>query len=398
MTTEKTSAEEYSSPAHLRGHVPVLDGVRGLAILLVLGLHVAVRMNEPENPADWWIWQVIRTGWTGVDLFFVLSGFLITGILSDSRSAENYFGSFYGRRALRIFPLYYGFLIALWVGGFFLRSGEYPLGMPAFWYFFYIQNYLMFAPGELVMPGVLGITWSLAVEEQFYLFWPLLVRRLSHRAMIRLAMIVLVVQSPVRALLYYFVDPAWLGHAYAVTPTHMDGLAVGALVALVIRTPGGLARVRAWARVALPVGLIGAVVCFVLTGDVEARQMPFGLYGYSFIALLYGSILVFAISSEQGNAASRMLSGSFLRTWGKYSYAVYLLHAPAIRLAEKIMNVALWNVADPPSLLGSQLPAMMVHLVFSGALALLFAWMSWHVLEKRFLALKDRFAIRKSAA
>lgn len=386
--TDQPSADHR--PAYLRGHVPVLDGVRGLAILLVVALHVATGMSEPTARFDWWVWQFSMAGWTGVELFFVLSGFLITGILSDSKEAPNYFKSFYGRRVLRIFPLYYAFLIVMLIV-WSQRRPEAPFGESAWWHFAYLQNYLKEDSGI----RALGVTWSLAIEEQFYMVWPMLVYLLSRKAMIRLCVAIVLLSPVLRAVLYYQVDPWWMIGSYAVTPTHLDGLTVGALIALVVRTPGGMERLGRWLRITLPVGVIGTLACMAAAGDARPRIMPTGLIGMSFFALMFGSLLLLAIRAEPGSILHRIFASRFLRVWGKYSYAVYLLHIPAISVARNFVAPALWSKPRYPTLLGSEIPALLAQNVIVAAISLGFAWLSWHLLERHFLALKDRFAIAK---
>ncbi|MBI5083418.1 MAG: acyltransferase, partial [Acidobacteria bacterium] len=161
--------------------MPPLDGIRGLAILLVLLLHF--RAPDLTHPLK----GILGLGWTGVQLFFVLSGFLITGILLDTRSCSNYFSSFWMRRTLRIFPLYF---LALSV---FLVAAPAVLPVPKealppaadqVYYWTYLNNWIpMGEEGRLV--HVLGHFWSLAVEEQFYLVWPVVVWLVPPRMLLR---------------------------------------------------------------------------------------------------------------------------------------------------------------------------------------------------------------------
>ena len=133
--------ENNQQPVHYRGHLPALDGVRGMAILLVLLSHFTLREYWPSER----LYYIVQSGWIGVDLFFVLSGFLITGILLDSRGKPNYFGNFYRRRALRIFPLYYFVVIVTWITVvFFERAPERLQGWDSFtWFFTFTPNIAM---------------------------------------------------------------------------------------------------------------------------------------------------------------------------------------------------------------------------------------------------------------
>src|SRR5438067_7660244 len=178
VTMDRSGAEVDRSLE--RGHILALDGLRGIAILLVVVCHFVSNLHIA---ADGWAWPLVaiaHAGWTGVDLFFVLSGFLITGILIDARGSDSYFKAFYARRALRIVPAYYGFLFAIFVVLPFLHLGagnDYMLAREhQSWYWLYLTNVMM-AIGEIPGRGPYPSTlfWSLAVEEQFYLLWPLIV-------------------------------------------------------------------------------------------------------------------------------------------------------------------------------------------------------------------------------
>src|ERR1700677_2473843 len=185
------------------GHIPALDGVRGVAILLVLINHFSPEKDYGNTLAK--IFQPVTNSMTvGVDLFFVLSGFLITGILLRSRSSNRYFRNFYSRRALRIFPLYYFVLILLAIGLHVIPSWRNLTTLRDAWpwYWFYGTNYLICQTGFTFLDHAqvsLGHFWSLAVEEHFYLFWPLMVWLLSDRALLRLCIALMVIAPICRA-------------------------------------------------------------------------------------------------------------------------------------------------------------------------------------------------------
>jgi peptidoglycan/LPS O-acetylase OafA/YrhL len=218
---------------HLR--LPALDGIRGLAVLGVMAEHYEIR--------DWpWragfqspVWHAIQLGGVGVDLFFVLSGFLITGILLDTRSRSDYFRTFMLRRALRIFPLYYAALVVIFVLVPLTLPAEFP-GTPdavQLWYWSYLVNFLLAAKGWAAGAPLGAHFWSLAVEEQFYLFWPLLVWLCSRRI---LAFVCVTCVIGALALRIWAFD---LGAdhlvSYTLMPMQMDNLAIGALGALAVR-------------------------------------------------------------------------------------------------------------------------------------------------------------------
>jgi peptidoglycan/LPS O-acetylase OafA/YrhL len=166
---------------HSLGHVPELDGLRGFAVGLVLVRHFWPNAGFLSAAAP-----LADLGWIGVDLFFVLSGFLITGILMDSIGRPDYYQRFYKRRAFRIFPLYYAFLLlmflflAFWRQGYYLQRLRSEWGSPL-WFVVYLANFVSAYSGKLVPFGPLGPLWSLQIEEQFYVFFPVLVRRLGEK-------------------------------------------------------------------------------------------------------------------------------------------------------------------------------------------------------------------------
>ncbi|HVG26286.1 MAG TPA: acyltransferase, partial [Acidobacteriaceae bacterium] len=155
-------------------HIPALDGVRGLALLGVVASHVFP--GTPQGPVTFAVRQAFAFGATGVDLFFALSGFLITGILLDSLPDPGFFRKFYARRALRIFPLYYG-VLAIYALGALLLGMRYSHELVSL--ALYLQNTALVAPPMYAYPGPSALPlahfWSLAIEEQFYLVWPLVV-------------------------------------------------------------------------------------------------------------------------------------------------------------------------------------------------------------------------------
>src|SRR5438876_567086 len=203
--------------------VPQLDAVRGVAILLVI-MH-----NASEKYPQLHLQPLFRNGWMGVDLFFVLSGLLITGILVDTRGSDGYFKHFYARRCLRIWPLYYSLIVFMFVAVPLLRPADarvvFERSSPWWAYPLFLQNFLISTP--TMATGPLAVTWSLAIEEQFYLVWPLAVRCCSDAQLRRIAIAVIGL-SPVLGL-YLSLHPVGL---CAIVFCRLDGLMAGALLAL----------------------------------------------------------------------------------------------------------------------------------------------------------------------
>ena len=340
--------------------LPQLDSVRGLAVLVVL-LHNTDKYQYTGFLA--------RNGWMGVDLFFVLSGFLITGILLDTKNTRGYFRKFYMRRCLRIWPLYYCSLLFMFVVVPLLRPSEAhrifePRSMPWWSYFVYLQNFLV--PAITQATGLLGVTWSLAVEEQFYAVWPIVVRCCSE-AQLRNLTLALISASPV--LRFFLVHRGC--NVYANTFCRLDGLMAGALLALAFRSKS-FSR-DACVRLAWVVLLI-ALPLAVITSGVQWAV-------YSCSALASVSFVYLALCSKQ-KWLHAILGNRFLIYTGTISYGIYLL--------QKIPTDAAM------SLHFDRYPLFVLPLTAAATYAL--AVLSWNLLEKPALRLKRFFEAEPAVA
>ena len=340
--------------------IPQLDAVRGLAILVVT-LH-NISPKYPLFHSD----QLFTNGWMGVDLFFVLSGLLITGILLDTKQSAGYFKNFYVRRCLRIWPLYYSLLFFMFVVVRFLNPSEYHVVVQTsspWWAFpLFLQNFLL--PISTNAAGPLGVTWSLAIEEQFYLVWPLVVRFCSFAQLRRLA-VAEICLSP--ALRYYLS----LHHVdlYTNIFCRLDGLMAGALLALLIRSenfvPSKVLK-RAWILL-----IIAAPLAF-LTEAFDARWIVF-----SFTALASTAFVYVAVFSER-KWLQTIMTNRFLIYTGTISYGLYLLHKIPIGMVQ-VLHL-------------DRHPYLPLPIIFVVSYAL--AMLSWNLLEKPFLSLKRFFDSR----
>jgi peptidoglycan/LPS O-acetylase OafA/YrhL len=366
-----------------------LDGLRAVAILLVVAFHVPI--------------PGASLGWSGVWVFFVISGFLITGILLDAKGDPHYYKNFYARRALRIMPIYYlslvGLVAATACGAWFKRIGgvntHYGLAdWP--WFAFYAQNYCLGANQfRAQFPLHFGHTWSLAVEEQFYLLWPLAVRCLSLRAVVRVS-VALVIAAP--AARFWLVGAT--GNPFlAFTPLicNVDGLALGALVAALTRsqrTASVLAAagpsLRRWVRLGLLAVGVGTAAVVLAHGPgcywqprnylsrVSANLLLTTLFS-AFSALLLIEAVFFA------GPIAAVLAWRPLRHIGKISYGIYLYHWPIFVVLPRLAHL------DPER---QVIPCAIVNLAGTYAVALA----SWHLIERPCLRLKDRFSGARSRA
>jgi peptidoglycan/LPS O-acetylase OafA/YrhL len=364
--------------------VPELDGVRGLAILLVIVWHyvAAPLQSEPGAVAET-LARGLRLTWSGVNLFFVLSGFLIGGILLDRRESPRYFQAFYARRAFRILPLYFA-----WLATFFaLTAGTlawtrtaafghlFQQPFPAWAYGSFTQN-LVAARQETLGAAWLGITWSLAVEEQFYLLLPLMVRFLAP-ARLTAMMVVLVVGAPFCRLLSG--AHSSLG-AMVLMPCQGDSLLLGVLCAIALRSRRGRALVttaRPWLYV-----LMGALVAGLGVYCATNPRLRNGAYLYTALAVLFATTLLLAATEQRGPVSS-FFRIRWLRYLGTIAYGAYLVHPAVNGLLHG------WLLGKPPAF-GSTAEAA----VTVGALAvtILLASLAWEKFEKPLVAIGHTFA------
>lgn len=379
--------------------VPALDGVRGIAILAVMLLHFwetpFVRTQQPSvRTIDEGLLKMMQPGWAGVELFFVLSGFLITGILLDAKGGRGYFRAFYVRRLLRIFPLYYLFLaLMLYFAPHFegteaARAGR--LSVDDQWWFWLhgVNIALSFPATNATIPLDTVHIWSLSFEEQFYLVWPLIVLVLSRGQLSAFCCFVFVATVPLRYMMGieplsdYFSDSA----PRVFTPVHADPLVAGALVALLLRDAHYR---RVVAKYTVPVGaLAGGCVfaMFLIRDGLDPRDPWVYTIGFAFLSAFFAALVSFAALSAQNVAGVRLLSIAPLRSLGKYSYCMYIVH---IFVAFEVTRIAADRGWIRP-LGGLHLP---VNLVFTAAcIALTYgiAWVSWNFFESKILRLKDR--------
>ena len=372
---------------------------------------------------------ISSAGWIGVDLFFVLSGFLITGILLDTKHGEGYFRLFYARRALRIFPLYYAVvafsLIVLPAVAAHLppvaqakldRFGT--IGSDGWMYWAYLSNFAI-SSAEKFRHGILDISWSLAIEEQFYLVWPAVVYLLSREKLL---------YACVGAIFFAIGFRCWLvwsgAHPIAVhllTPSRIDALAVGAFIAAAVRGPGGLDALLRFGRplafAAFALVTAGFAYRFITNtgrpgeeGFASANLPEIQTVGLTLIAIAFGGLLihVFAAAGRTGAVESasrvpwivRFFESRLLRALGKYSYAMYLFHQPVravirdLVIPRSLMDGKVF-AADKLWVAHSQILPQIVFTTVSIAATFALAWLSWNIFEKRCLALKKYVEYRR---
>ena len=367
--------------------IPALDGIRGIAILCVMAYHFTLYSGmTPASPIDYLYYQTTLLGWFGVDLFFVLSGFLITGILLDATSTPHFFRNFYVRRVLRIFPLYYGTLVV----AFFILprvvevSDAYRILLQdQAWYWSYLVN-VQIAIEYWPSFSALGHLWSLAIEEQFYLVWPLLVFVLRRRSLIVVCLLCIAGALLVRIGFAYGGNTT---AAYVLTPSRADALAVGALLALVARRPGGLASMLRWAWPTFAVAGVSLGAILLSRRGLNTEDPVVVTIGFSTLAVLFGALLLLALGAPEHSLRERLFTHPVLTFFGKYSYGLYVFHHPVALFLGTALGVA-WF----PRMLNIQLPQQLLFTLAATGLSLGLAIPSWHLYESRFLRLKKHFS------
>jgi peptidoglycan/LPS O-acetylase OafA/YrhL len=360
-----------------------LDGLRAIAFLLVFALHT----------------DYLHIGWVGVSLFFILSGFLITSILLDmkkSLSSKEYFIKFYGRRFLRIFPLCYFYLLLIvlltsWLISIPYRPQDMQIILDQIWYAVgYVYDFF-FTTAAYQPSHFLDHFWSLSVEEQFYIFWPLLIWLVPEK-WLRKLFVSIIVLGPVFRLVYYLIHTSGVFSFFAAEPplaiyslpfSHMDAFALGGYISR-FSLPKAKQQFF-WLAALIPI--IGFASHYLATGSVgklSAFGYPLRLsYGYAFIwgySLLnyFFAILIYGVAQEAW--LTLFLEWRPLRYLGKISYGLYVYHFPIVWFSGCIADL---GVAPPVLQPLSALIAL--------SATILIASISFHFIERPIINLKDRF-------
>ena len=342
-------------------YIPQLDVLRGLAVLDVMLYHAADIVPYLH------LRSVFYLGYTGVDLFFVLSGFLITGILVTTKDNRGYFRNFYARRTLRIWPLYYALLLftfaVLPAIQPHLKASIFGLSRPWQSFPFFLQNLMLNHEAF----DTVRVTWSLAIEEQFYLVWPVIVWLVPSRMLKPLALSALLVSVLLRwSVQMGLVAPV---NIYTNTLTRLDGLGLGAFLALWI--PEAESHRVKW----VGIGLIAvALPITTAMGWSNSGHWSF----FALVSICFAGLLCVAVHIPQ------LANREFLKYTGKISYALYLVHVPLFDLAG---STRFRRFLVPNSPIASDI----VLLIVSFALCYTLAAASWHFFESKFLSLKSKF-------
>jgi peptidoglycan/LPS O-acetylase OafA/YrhL len=369
-----------------RTHILALDGVRGLAVLLVLLMHFTPSLSHHSFIGNAYL-AFCRTGWCGVNLFFVLSGFLITGILTDDKGSPNYLRNFYARRVLRIFPLYYLALLVFAATAWAQRR-HFP------WLLCYSANIPIALHGEVLRNEYVNLNhfWSLAVEEHFYMVWPLVILYCSRSTVWKISIALFVGAIGTRVALTCG-TPSLSGHgAYVLTPCRIDGLVLGAMLALLVRAKM-LSEIRPWAKTSAVVAGGTIVVFFLLNLSCTPHHPLMQTVGYSIFDIFFAAVLILAIGAQNSSLWRYWWEHPVLCFFGKYSYGLYVWHYLFIewfRQSFHVRGLVEWS--------GSTTIGLLAHSILGILLSTAMAVASWHLFERHFLKLRNHFTANADIA
>jgi peptidoglycan/LPS O-acetylase OafA/YrhL len=359
IAAQRVSPSSVARPTWLPSYIPELQGLRGLAVLGVVFYHCHPRLEgTPIYRASLW-------GWAGVNLFFVLSGFLITSILLESRGKPHYFRNFYARRALRIWPVYVLVLVVCYLNApWFVGPPVLEAVRTAPWwvYVLFLQNLF-----HLALPPAIGPTWSLAIEEQYYFLWAPIVRLLARPWSLAVFLCGALVASPLLRMSHF----AWITPTH--TLTHLDGIAMGSLIAMGLHTLP-LNR-RAW----LALGLAGIVLGFPAAATIAGGT---AFLDTALTAGFGGAVLASIASTGARNPLNGLLRRGPLAYFGRISYGMYMNH---------IMVFIYFGWFDR-RMDAYGIPGNLAIVAFRLAASTVVATALWYGFESRILKLKRRFS------
>ncbi|HKS06443.1 MAG TPA: acyltransferase [Gemmatimonadaceae bacterium] len=399
MHAEVTSSA--GAPATDTARYRALDGVRGLAIVVVV-IHNSGAVWGERNSAALKAWALFsNAGWIGVQLFFALSGFLITRILLENAGKPGALRSFYVRRFLRIVPLYYATLLFVFYVTpqvSFLSPIADPGTRSQFWYWAYLSNWL--TPFGGMVPALPHI-WSLAVEEQFYLLWPLALIALKPRRLAFTCVAIVGVAFVVRGVLHVLFPPAAAEYAaYTFTISRWDAIALGALVALLQRDARATFALTSRFHIVLGLAIATLFVTTLVNRGLPAWGRVTEIVGMPFSAIASALVVLACVSDAdvRGSAATvrralrRALSAKWLAWTGKFSYGIYMFHLPVHIVLQRHIPASLSTASSGNVRFVALLAYVGCVFVVSSALAVV----SWFVLEQPMLSLKRYFPMARA--
>ena len=356
-------------------HCLALDGIRGFAILIVTLYRLCKELDPSSHPLVGLVCRISPLGGRGVDLFFVLSGFLITGILIKSKGKPNYFRNFFARRSLRIFPLYFlSLAVGLWViprhlGGHLFERAR----MEQAYLWTYTSNIRVSWLNEWCF-GPFDHFWSLAVEEHFYLVWPVIVLILSTKRLGWFCALTVIAVAIARSMAETFqsLDVA----VDVLTVFRIDALCLGALLAVIMQSTLRHDQIRKVASIATMLLLATLVVVVLLAGRM------FGIPAL-LCRMIFMAAIAIILLSPQTSILLKIFESSMLRFLGKYSYGMYVVQLPLVTLVP-LTSLAYLLPSNP-------IASSFIYVAGMFGGITLIAFLSFHLFESHFLKLKKWF-------
>lgn len=359
----------------VENHYPAIDGMRGIACLMVILFHSVLFSRAVFGDAGYEMYfSFMHLLQSGVDFFFVISGFLITGILMDTCNRKDALKTFYIRRSLRIFPLYYLILAVFAVYIVFTNIQKLSDIIP---YIFYLQNYSMaFRFDEFQN---LSHTWSLAIEEQFYILWPLIFLfcyRHSVKRAVLLCLLCLIISIVSRVVLK---DIGHLKWVYTAVFAHMDGLVLGALGSILLKH---YKETLVLLRPCLLWGALISIFLVILDYVFFEQTSILGFMHVFCISLFYLCVILISVTSDNVSTVNRMFSMKPFRFLGKISYGSYVVHAP----------VMIWFTYRLKEFNLGFVPTHLILFISGAVCTYVISYLLYQFYEKKFLILKDKYA------
>lgn len=346
-----------------------LDGVRAVAALLIMFVHFFQRANVESTDIYLFLKRCCDIGLVGVDLFFVLSGFLITRIILKNKSQEGFFKSFYWRRSLRIFPLYYLYLlIAFFISPFIFNeqipdfSNQLPL-------YLYLQNF--YSLFDYHLSDSTNHFWSLAVEEHFYLFWPFVVYYLPHKNIKSFIFLCILSTIIVRFFMIQSDIPT-----YSFTFARLDGLSLGALVAVFEFEKKLDSKLNM--KIILSLLFLSGLAVFMWGFFDGNLNHVVHLVKPTLLGLIFALIIALLVIREYENKKNFILDYKIMTFIGGISYGLYVYHPLCFKFVNNVLGIR----------------ELFSNFVLSFALSFLVAFLSFRYFESYFIKLKDKFTAK----
>ncbi len=374
-----------------QNYIKGLDGLRAIAILWVMFGHISSSFNWPITAFYQKPFNLLQNmGWVGVQLFFVISGFLITQILLKDRGKPNFLRNFYIRRSLRIFPIYYLVLIFFFI--LLPLFGSIPSWLDnahndQLWYWIYLQNWIR--PFE--SQGALSPLWSLAIEEQYYLLWPLMVL-LVKREYLKYLCLFMIISAPIIRIalfhympIYFDIENIGKAAAYNFTFARWDAIAIGSLIALYIGSDKEPLMIRL-ANLVLIFGSLAILVQIALLSNFASVYPGIGMFNQTTIALVFGALVIFVSYSKEQQWNIKLLELWPFKSIGKVSYAMYLFHLPLTVVWIDYWQIDFTQYSAPKALI-----LVLAHYLVLVITTFVMAQISWKFFEHPILRFKDKF-------